>query len=190
MKLDFKVGIVSLVGIIGTFPRGHGNYFSINYQGSEAMVINMSHEDYCDVKSKGLTPDGIECKVFGYNGTYAIYVVDERIPEKARSCFHRYGISGPHVANILRSVYDIDGFDCVMKTNPELAYKLSSGTSYDYDSKPGYVIKTIRCGCCNLPHQMEPEVYKRPEIAQYKVEINRDSGVFYTPELIHENNSD
>lgn len=182
MKLDFKVGIVSLVGVYGTFPRGHGNYFSINYQGSEAMVVNLSYEDFNDIKAKGLCPDGIECKVYGYNGTYAIYVVDDRIPEKALKPFHRYGLSGAHVANILRDANDIEGFGCVVEARPDLANHVASRSHFDYDSKPGYRIRTVTCGCCNKEHVLEPEVYKRPEIEKWKVETSNDSPVFYCPE--------
>lgn len=184
MKLDFKVGMVSLVGITGTFPRGNGNYFTINYQGTEAIVLNMSHEDFCDAQAKGLVRDGVECYVLGYNSRYAVYVTDERIPEKARSCWHTYFMDGEHVANAVRYAYNIDGFDCIMKTNPELAQKIARRTSYDYDTKPGFVIKTIICGCCAERHVLEPVEHKRPDISTYKVEINRDSGVFYAPGVV------
>lgn len=183
MKIDFKVGMVSLVGISGTFPRGHGNYFTINYDGSEAMVLNMSHEDFCDAQTKGLTKGGLECYVLGHNSKYAIYVLDERIPEKARSCWHTYFMEGEHVANAVRYAHNIEGYDCIMKTNPELAHKIARQTSYDYDSKPGYQIQTITCGCCKKQHVLEPIEYKRPDISTYKVEINQDSGVFYAPEV-------
>lgn len=175
MKLDFKVGMVSLAGIIGTFPRGFGNYFTINYQGSEAMVINLSHEDFCDIKLKGLAKDGIECNVFGFNGNYAVVVVDERIPAKCLECWHTYHLQGTHVANIVRFLHDIDGFGCVVETNPELTSKVARQTSYDYDSKPGYRIRTITCGCCNKQHTMKPEVYDRFDTSEWIVEIDRTS---------------
>lgn len=184
MKIDFKVGMVSLAGISGTFPRGSGNYFSINYEGSEALVVNMSFEDFKDAESQGMTKGGLECKVFGYNSKYAIYVTDTRIPEKALTPFHTYFLEGAHVANIVRSIYNIDTFECIMKTRPELARKIQRQASYDYESKPGYVIKTITCGCCNKNHVLEPELHIIAETVVAKdrmlsgnwtVEINQDN---------------
>lgn len=184
MKLDFKVGMVSLVGISGTFPRGRGNYFTINYDGSEAIVMNLSHEDFCDAQAKGMTKGGLECKVFGYNSKYAIYVVDERLPEKARSCWHTYFMDGPHVANVVRTVYDIDGFDCIMKTNPELADKVSRSSSYDYETKPGFVIRTITCGCCGERHKLEPVIHERPVMSTgWTVKIEQDGPIFHAPDV-------
>lgn len=183
MKIEFKVGMVSLAGISGTFPRGSGNYFSINYEGSEALVINLSYEDFKDAESQGMTKGGVDCKVFGYNGRYAVYVIDSRIPAEALTPFNTYFLKGAHVANIVRSIYNIDTFECIMKTHPELASKIQRQASYDYESKPGYVIKTITCGCCNKDHVLEPELHIQHGIVVYKnrvlsdkwtVEINQD----------------
>ncbi|QHJ79070.1 MAG: hypothetical protein [Caudoviricetes sp.] len=158
MKIKFNVGMVSLAGVSGTFPRGAGNYFTVNFEGSEAIVINLSHEDFKDAEHQGLTKDGLECYVFGYNGKYAIYVFDERIPKEALKPWNTYFMEGEHVANVVRFVHNIPNFECIMKTNPELVSKIARSTSYDYESVPGHVVKTIVCGCCSNSHKLKPEI--------------------------------
>lgn len=182
MKINFKVASTSLVCVMADFPRGAGNYMRINYDGLYCLVVNLSFEDFKDIERLGLCPDGIECKVIGYNGDKAIYVVDNRIPEKCLTPFWRYGLQNKHVVNIIKSVFDIEDCGCIYDSFPELRNKIRVSSSYDREQKPGYVIRTDICSCCEKPHVSETKAVK-PSIQIMKGRTKVDSDIVYCPDV-------
>jgi hypothetical protein len=72
IKVDNRVGYVSLVGILGDdFPLSHGNYFSLGGY----HVLNMWHENF---EHLNITKDKIDAVKFGDNH---IVIIDDDIPE-------------------------------------------------------------------------------------------------------------
>lgn len=127
IKIDAKVGMMSLVGVSGSFPYAHGNYCS-NTQGY--YFVNLWAENLEHLVANGYLPDGqIEVLLFRdnkqQNYRYA-YVIDECVPKEAIHAPYFCGIATS--VEIMRYHYQTPDDKCLCHTED---YRILSMRSQD-----------------------------------------------------------
>lgn len=150
-ELSFDMCMTSLVCVNGKFPRGHGNYM-IDMK-ENALVMNLSHEDYKDAIGLGIIKNKVKCKVYSHNNSKAIVVVDERLPLEALKPFWMYQTSKELVQLIIRERLNLKDNECMNERFPTLTKKYSpSGRSIaDENGKRCWITK---CGCCGKEYNL------------------------------------
>ncbi|AGN30287.1 hypothetical protein VPFG_00288 [Vibrio phage nt-1] len=126
-KITARVGMMSLVGVSGSFPYARGNYCS-NTQGY--YFVNLWAENLEHLINNGYLPDGqIEVLLFRDNKQqdyrYA-YVIDERVPKEALHAPYFCGIATS--VEVMRYHYQTPDDKCLCDTDD---YSVLSAHSWD-----------------------------------------------------------
>ena len=163
IKVKLEYGMVSLVGVHGTPPLSHGNYFSLGGY----YIVNMWYENLNHLNIQKEYLDGIKF------GDGHVILIDEDIPDdflNDKPCFTGSGgISKEAQKAIYKYMYpQFESLDCMC--NYEADYKSFSPNSYR-TSKAGLSLKSGTCSCCDREIKMNGDDEVTPEVFNQLVEI-------------------
>lgn len=151
-----KIAMMSLVGIHGEYPRGRGNYISTGdgmQKEGTWIIVNVSGEDLEDAVRLGVVGKTMKAKVWRGPGHWNVaYVIDERLPGKARSCWHFYNMPSMVAVKVMREVGQVAEGTCICNTEQFMTRALFGGR---YSYTPNGYIRIGKCGECKQERSVE-----------------------------------
>ncbi len=155
-QIPVSICSASLVGVGGTYPRGHGNYISTrcNKTGTIYSIVNLSYEDLTDAIRLGvITDDTIEADIYDAGDKLKVaFVTDKRLPAKCLEPEWWYNERSQFRSAITRKKYNISEDICLCEHPAAVSAAVHFGR-YNYNEVPGSVVKYGKCIECQKEYR-------------------------------------